>query len=175
MLAGTPKDEAHIVARMEVFSRPEGPALEAFEDEWIDQHLCPGLVTHCARAWSLTAQGHLESRGRHNSTSSGNGSGSGSGRPACSLPQLLLVGPPQQWLRRTAPRQRLTGWPFCLQQLQRHSGPLRAAAAASPQGRQRPGPTIQLQGLHCWHQLRPQHCLCGPSCLRWLRLRGLPR
>jgi hypothetical protein len=30
---------------MEVFSRPEGPALEALEEEWIEQHLCPGLVT----------------------------------------------------------------------------------------------------------------------------------
>ena len=45
VLAGTWTDKAHIVARMEVFSRPEGPVLEALEEEWIDQHLCPGLVT----------------------------------------------------------------------------------------------------------------------------------
>lgn len=46
MLAGTPAHEPDIVARMEVFSLvPEGPWLEALEEQWIDQHLCPGLVT----------------------------------------------------------------------------------------------------------------------------------
>ncbi len=45
VLAGTPADKAHIVARMEVFSRPGGPALEALEEVWIDQLLCKGLVT----------------------------------------------------------------------------------------------------------------------------------
>lgn len=45
LLAGTPRHEAHIVARMEIDHRADGAMVQALEAEWIDNHLCPGLVS----------------------------------------------------------------------------------------------------------------------------------
>jgi hypothetical protein len=34
-----------MVGRMQIDHRADGPVLRALEAEWIDKHLCPGLVS----------------------------------------------------------------------------------------------------------------------------------